>query len=49
MRHDDDPETRVPIEEASEQDEESAPTGLPPEQQDRGRTVDDDPENQETG
>jgi hypothetical protein len=48
MPHDDDPEIRVPIEHASEW-EESAPTGLPPEQRDRGRTVEEDPESQETG
>jgi hypothetical protein len=46
---DDDP-PRVPIgESAAGEDEESAPTGLPPEAQRRSATVDEDPETQETG
>jgi hypothetical protein len=43
-------EPRVPIGEAAAgEDEESAPTGLPPEGRRRARTVDEDPETQETG
>jgi hypothetical protein len=46
---DDDP-PRVPIgESAASEDEDSAPTGLPPEEQRRSPTVDEDPESQETG
>ena len=48
MPHDDDPDIRLPIEDASDA-EESAPTGLPPAQQGRNRTVDEGPESQETG
>jgi hypothetical protein len=45
----DDP-SRVPIgESAASEDEESAPTGLPPDEQHRSPTVDEDPETQETG
>jgi hypothetical protein len=48
-RGDDDP-PRVPIgESAAGEDEDSAPTGLPPEAHERQPTVDEDPETQETG
>jgi hypothetical protein len=46
----DEPEPTVSIgESADDVDEESVPSGLPPEQRRRGQTVDDDPESQETG
>ena len=46
----DDPPARVPIgEAAATEDERSAPSGLPPEEAQRGSTVDEDPESQETG
>jgi hypothetical protein len=46
----DDEEPRVSIgESAADEDEESVPTGLPPDERRRGATVDDDPETQETG
>jgi hypothetical protein len=48
--NDDDSEPRVTIgESAVGEDEDDAPTGLPPEERRSGPTVDDEPETQETG
>jgi hypothetical protein len=48
--HADDDEPRVPIGESSaDEDEDDAPSGLPPEPRHRAPTVDEDPESQETG
>jgi hypothetical protein len=47
---DDDDEPRVPIgESAADEDEDDAPSGLPPAPRQRAATVDEDPESQETG
>jgi hypothetical protein len=47
---DDDSEPRVPIgESAADEDEDDAPSGLPPERERSAATVDEDPESQETG
>jgi hypothetical protein len=47
---DHEPERRVPIgDSAADEDEDDAPSGLPPEPARRAPTVDEDPESQETG
>ena len=46
---DDDAGRRVPIGDSASDEQEEAPSGLPPHPRRRGPTVDDEPESQETG